>query len=910
MVSIQSSALKPQYSAWPPRKVATLMTSLQANKRPTLCLIDGSAYIYRAYFALPTLNNSKGLQTNAVYGFTTTLLKIIREHKPDGLAVAFDEKGPTLRHEEFKEYKAQRPPMPDGMKTQIPYIYRVVEALNIPAVRQAGYEADDLIGTLARQAEQAGYDIVIVTGDKDMLQLVTPHVRIYDPVKDKWSGEAECVAKFGVEPSRVIEVMGLMGDSSDNIPGVKGVGEKTAMKLIAQFGTIDELLQRLDEVAPSRVRMLLTEQADQARLSRKLATIDTRSPVQFHPESYQLKPPHDDQLTDLLRELEFTSLLKSLQPTQKQPEAKFHATVTIEDETTARRFVDGVPKAGPLGVHCLLTRQPGIGADVLGLTLSTGGQTGFIPIDVHTFMRPIISVLHDVHRPKIVHDLKATLLALHRVGVTLAPPYIDTMIADYLLNPNRRDHSLDTIMLERLGKRLESEKREKTQPQSLFEVDTGSREAAAEAAAALVEVEPILREQLTEQGSLKLFTEVEMPLVPVLADIERNGFLLDVEGLHELSKELERELDRMMETITRLAGGEFNINSPKQLATVLFEKLGLKPLRKTKTGYSTDEDTLTQLAVQHELPAQILSYRSLSKLRSTYVDALPELVHPETKRLHTSLNQTVAATGRLSSTDPNLQNIPVKGDYGLRIREAFIAPKGHELLCADYSQIEPRILAHLSQDPRLLSVFTKGEDIHMATAMEIFGLPSGQITRDMRRAAKTVVFGIVYGISPFGLSQNLGVSQPEAKKYIDTFFERFPSVRALMDRNIAEGREKGYTTTILGRRRPIPELQSSDPVQRGFGERMAVNSPIQGSAADLIKVAMINVHRTLRDELPHVKTILQVHDELIFEVPDHDLEEAKRLVKQEMEGVGKQLGLSVPLKVDLGVGKNWRVAHP
>ncbi|MBH0202298.1 MAG: DNA polymerase I [Nitrospira sp.] len=886
------------------------MTLLQDNRRPTLYLIDGSAYIYRAFFALPALNNSKGLQTNAVYGFTTTLLKIIREHKPDGLAVAFDEKGPTLRHEEFKEYKAQRPPMPDGMKAQIPYIHRVVEALNIPAARQAGYEADDLIGTLARQAEQAGYDVVIVTGDKDMLQLVTSHVRIYDPVKDKWSGDAECAAKFGVEPGRVIEVMGLMGDASDNIPGVKGIGEKTAMKLIAQFGTIDELLRRLDEVTPTRIKTLLSEQAENARLSRKLATIDTHSPVEFHPESYRIKPPHEEQLAELLRELEFTSLLKSLQSSTKQPETKTRETAIIEDETASKRFLDGLSKGGPLGVHCLLAGQPGVHADVLGLALSTGDQTAFIPIDVHAYMRTIIELLHDHVHTKTVHDLKSTLLAFHRIGITLAPPYVDTMIADYLLNPNRRDHSLDTIMLERLGERLGLGNQEKAQPQSLFEVDTGSREETAEAAAALAKLEPILIEQLTDQGSVKLFTDVEMPLVPVLADIERNGFLLDVEGLHGLSQELERELDRMMETIARLAGGEFNINSPKQLATVLFEKLGLKPLRKTKTGYSTDEDTLTQLATQHELPDQILSYRSLSKLKSTYVDALPELVHPETKRLHTSLNQTVAATGRLSSTDPNLQNIPVKGDYGLRIREAFIVPKGHELLCADYSQIEPRILAHLSQDPRLLSVFAKGEDIHMATAMEIFGLPSSQITRDMRRAAKTVVFGIVYGISPFGLSQNLGVPQAESKQYIDTFFERFAAVRALMDRNIAEGREKGYTTTILGRRRPIPELQSGDPVQRGFGERMAVNSPIQGSAADLIKVAMINVHKALHTDLPHVKMILQVHDELIFEVPDHDLEEAKRLVKHEMEAVGKQLGLSVPLKVDLGVGKNWRTAHP
>ena len=518
-------------------------------------------------------------------------------------------------------------------------------------------------------------------------------------------------------------------------------------------------------------------------------------------------------------------------------------TEILQDEPSAQRFVEGLPKGGALGLQCLLSPGPGVQADVQGIALSTGDKTAFIPLDVQTYMRPIIALLHDSTRTKVVHDLKATLLAFHRIGVTLAGPYLDTMVADYLLNPNRRDHQLETIALEVLDHRLGTGQKTSAAPQSLFDEDTGSREEAAEAASVLAKLAQPMTERLSEQGSLTLFTDVEMPLVPVLAEIERNGFLLDVEGLRALSKELERDLDKMMETIAVVAGGEFNINSPKQLATVLFEKLGLKPIRKTKTGYSTDEDTLTQLATQHELPAQIVNYRSLSKLKSTYVDALPELVNPETKRLHTSLNQTVAATGRLSSTDPNLQNIPVKGEYGLRIREAFIAPAGHTLLCADYSQIEPRILAHLSQDPRLLAVFAKGEDIHMATAMEIFGLPSSQITRDMRRVAKTVVFGIVYGISPFGLASNIGVSQADAKKYIETFFEKFSAVRALMDRNIEEGKTKGYTTTILGRRRPIPELQSGDPVQRGFGERMAVNSPIQGSAADLIKVAMINVNR-------------------------------------------------------------------
>ena len=881
------------------------------SSRKTLYLIDGSAYIYRAFFALPALNNSKGLQTNAILGFTTTLLKIIREKKPDGIVVAFDEKGPTLRHAEFAAYKAQRPPMPEGMSAQIPYIHRVVDALNIPAVRQAGYEADDLIGTLAHQAEQAGFDVVIVTGDKDMLQLLTSHVRIYDPVKDKWLGEAECRERFGVEPARVVEIMGLMGDAADNIPGVKGIGEKTAMKLIAQFSTIEELLRRVEEVTPPRIKALLIDQAENARLSRRLATIQLDSPVTFDSETYHVKPPHQDQLVDLLRELGFTTLLKSFQSAAPPAETNEMKTELLQDEPSAQRFVEELPKGVSLGLQCLLSPGTGTQTDVRGIALSSGDKTAFIPLDVHAYMRPIIALLHDHTRIKVVHDLKLTLLLFHRIGITLAGPYLDTMVADYLLNPNRRDHQLETIALEILDHRLGSGQKEKAAPKSLFdEEDTGSREETTEAASVLAKLAQPLTERLSEQGSLTLFTDVEMPLVPILAEIERNGFLLDVVGLRILSKELERDLDKIMETIAVAAGGEFNINSPKQLATVLFEKLGLKPIRKTKTGYSTDEDTLTHLAAQHELPAQIVNYRSLSKLKSTYVDALPELVNPETKRLHTSLNQTVAATGRLSSTDPNLQNIPVKGEYGLRIREAFIAPAGHTLLCADYSQIEPRILAHLSQDPRLLAVFAKGEDIHMATAMEIFGLHSSQITRDMRRVAKTVVFGIVYGISPFGLSQNIGVSQADAKKYIETFFEKFSAVRALMDRNIEEGKTKGYTTTILGRRRPIPELQSGDPVQRGFGERIAVNSPIQGSAADLIKVAMINVNNLLHHEMPHTKMILQVHDELIFELPEKDLEEAKHLVKTEMEATGKKLGLSVPLKVDLGTGHNWRVAHP
>jgi DNA polymerase-1 len=880
---------------------------------PTLYLIDGSAYIYRAFFALPPLSNSKGLQTNAVYGFTTMLLKVLRDHRPDYVAVVFDEKGPTHRHEAFKEYKAQRPPMPQGMSAQVPYIHRVVEALSVPVIRQAGYEADDLIGTLARKAEAGGLEVVIVTSDKDMFQLLTPKTRIYDPVKDTWFGEADSQTRFGVEPARVAEVMGLMGDTSDNIPGVKGIGEKTAVKLITQFGTIDELLARVQEVTSTKTKNLLLEQGENARLSKQLATIQLDCPVEFDSARFRVKTPHTETLVGLLRELEFMTLAKTFQGETPEQNRLGAEIKQIHEVAEAEAFLKRLRDEDIVGVACLLSGETGVRAEVQGCALGLpDGGVAFVQGETQGWPRPITGLLRDTHRPKAVHDLKPALLAFHRQGVEVQGPCFDTMVADYLLNPNRRAHTLEAVAIDQLSYQLGTGTSEQAGKgsASLFDVDEGLVRRTGEAAAVTAKVAPLLYDRLKEQGSLALFEQVEMPLVPVLAEVERNGFLLDVEGLHGLSKELERELDHMVEGIYLLAGGEFNIGSPKQLATVLFETLGLKPLRKTKTGYSTDEDTLTQLATQHELPAQILNYRTLTKLKSTYVDALPQLVNPETKRLHTSLNQTVAATGRLSSTDPNLQNIPVKGDYGLRIREAFIAASGHQLLCADYSQVEPRILAHLSQDPRLLQVFERGEDIHMATAMELFNLPAGQVTRDMRRAAKSVVFGIVYGISPFGLASNIGVSQADAKKYIETFFEKFPAVRALMDRNIEEGKTKGYTTTILGRRRQIPELQSGDPAQRGMGERMAVNSPIQGSAADLIKVAMINVHRRLRDELPATKMILQVHDELIFEATELDLEQAKRLVRQEMEATGTKLGLSVPLKVDLGVGRNWRAAHP
>ncbi|HEX2056124.1 MAG TPA: DNA polymerase I, partial [Nitrospiraceae bacterium] len=737
---------------------------------PTLYLIDGSAYIYRAFFALPPLSNSRGLQTNAVYGFTTMLLKILREHKPDYVAVVFDEGGTTARHEEYKEYKAQRPPMPQGMQAQIPYIHQVVEALAVPCIRQSGLEADDLIGTLARKAEARTMEVVIVTSDKDMFQLLTPATRIYDPVKDKWFGEAEVRARFGVEPRQVVDVMGLMGDSIDNIPGVRGIGEKTAAKLIAQFGTIEELLDRVEEVTPVKTKQLLLEQADNARLSKRLATIQVDCPMEFEPDRFKATSPHTDELVALLRKLEFMTLAKGFQPTATAESPSTVKVARLDNESEASAFVASLTDKEFVGLQPL----PGDGApvrvDLQGLAVGTAaGEARYLQGGPATWLEPVARWLGGSDHPKAAHDMKPLLIAVQRQGCLLDGPCFDTMIADYLLNPNRRGHSLDTIVMETLGYPLgpSPDAAKDESAKTLFDADDAAIRQAGEAAVAIARAAPILRERLKQEECLDLFYDVEMPLVSVLAEVERNGFLLDVPGLHQLSKELDRELDNMVRGISALAGGEFNINSPKQLAVVLFEKLGLKPVRKTKTGYSTDEETLTQLAAQHELPGQILNCRTLTKLKSTYVDALPLLVNPETGRLHTSLNQTVAATGRLSSTDPNLQNIPVKGDYGLRIREAFIAPPGHTLLCADYSQIEPRILAHLSQDERLVRIFSQGDDIHLATAMEIFRLPAEQISKEMRRAAKTVVFGIVYGISPFGLAANIGVSQSEAKKYIE-----------------------------------------------------------------------------------------------------------------------------------------------
>ncbi|MFZ5863803.1 MAG: DNA polymerase I [Nitrospirota bacterium] len=855
-----------------------------------LVLIDGHGYIYRAFFALPPLSTSKGLQTNAVFGFTNMLLKIAREQQPDYLAVAFDSKGPTKRHEEFEAYKAHRPPMPDPMAQQLPYIERMVEAFNIPTLVMEGYEADDLIGTIARQAETQGLDVTIVTADKDMLQLVSPRITVFDTLKNKVFGELQVVERFGVAPPFVPDVLGLMGDSADNIPGVKGIGEKTAKKLVGEYGSVEDILARRSEIPQAKLRASLEEQQDEARRSRRLATIEVNCPVTLDLPRFARQEPDTDRLVALCRELEFTALLKTLAPAQSAPAV----AVTVVDGTAFAQAMSRAREAGAVTLGIMWSTGSAVDAEPVAVAYAIrNGEQGMLAASsqIEPVVRGLTPVLGDERVSVRAHNVKPLLLWAIRRGIAVRCAIWDSMLVAYLLNPNRSDQSLATVALEYLSRTVAA---------------ADGPKAAADWCAAADALVDVLPSRLAADGQTAVLERIELPLVPVLARMEAHGIRVDGDMLAGLSKELDGQMAGMMQRLYTLAGGEFNVNSPKQLAEILFTRLGLPPLKKTKTGYSTDESVLTYLAAQHELPAQILAYRQITKIKSTYVDALPALINPRTGRIHTTFHQAVAATGRLSSSDPNLQNIPIKGPMGPRIRAAFVPEPGYVLVSADYSQIELRILAHLSGDDGLLEAFRTDGDVHTDTARTLFNLPADAITPAMRRAAKTVNFGIIYGISPFGLSEQLGVSQGEAKRYIDEYFAHFAGVRRFVDATIEKARSDGFVTTMLGRKRPIPELASSIPAQRSFGERSAVNSPIQGSAADIIKLAMINIDRRLDRERLDARMLLQVHDELVFEVAQNDVDALKALVKTEMEGA---YPLAVPVRVDIGSGPNWADAH-
>ncbi|MFH0771838.1 MAG: DNA polymerase I [Candidatus Omnitrophota bacterium] len=881
-------------------------------KKERLYLIDGNSFCYRAFYAIRSLSNSAGQPTNAVYGFITMISKIIKEEVPNFLAIAFDLKGPTFRHKKFEEYKIHRKPMPDELAEQIPVIKDVIRAYNIPIFEMQGYEADDVLATLAKKAGNGDYEVYIVTGDKDMLQLVDSKVKVYNVHKDKLIyDESKVKERYGVAPDKIVDLIALMGDSSDNIPGVSGIGEVTARRLIEEFGDLDKVFLNIDKIESEALRRKLRESREDAELSRQLAVLDADVPIEVDFESLRLKEPDKAKLFKLFNELEFKNLSKEFNSSAKL-EGKYEM---VAGEEALEKLIRELEREKEFAFDFETTGQEPLLCEPVGVSFCwKEGLAYYAPIGNadksfsadYLFSR-IKPVLEDAGKIKIGQNLKFEKTLLANYGVRLAGEIFDTMVASYLLNPSKPNHNLEDIMLEHLntGKTSIEELLGKGRNKiTMREVDVETvKEYCCQDSDAAFRLKRILKSQLEEKNLNHLFCDVEMPLVDCLTDMEIAGVAIDINFLAGMSKDMEKQLLKLTSEIYELAGFEFNINSPKQLGDVLFGRLGLPVVKRTKTGPSTDVEVLETLSASHPLPASLLRYRELSKLKSTYVDALPQLINPKTGRLHTSFNQTVTATGRLSSSNPNLQNIPIKTEVGRRIRKAFIVEdKGSFIMAADYSQIELRVLAHFSGDKELIRAFEQDRDIHAHTASLIFGLDESKIVDDMRSIAKTVNFGIVYGMSPYGLSKDLKIEASKAKEFIDAYFERYSAVKACLEEMIEGARNNGYVTTILNRRRYIPEINSQNKSMRQFAERTAINTPIQGSAADLIKVAMINIHKVIREKKLKSAMILQVHDELVFEIPESELETMRKIVKREMEEV---VSLRVPVKVQIKVGKNW-----
>lgn len=884
-------------------------------------LVDGSSYIHRAYHAIRNLSNSKGLPTNAVLGFTRMILKLLEERDPRYLAVAFDTKGPTFRHRIYPAYKANRPPMPEDLAVQIPLIKRVVDALNVKRFELPGYEADDIIGTLARQARDAGYEVVLVTGDKDFRQLVAPGVTMWDTMKDAVTDYHSLRETYGLEPGLFVDVMGLSGDRADNIPGVPGVGEKTAVQLVRTFGDFDGVFERLHEIKKKKLKENLQKYRDQAALSKTLVTIDCRVPLDQDVGSLRIGPPREEELSEIFRECEFRGLWDRF-ASRGTPDVRYRLCMTEED---LGALVAQIKEKGLVSVDTETTGRDPLKARLVGISFSTEERSAvYLPLghaypdapaqlDKGYALEALKEVLEDQGITKIGQNIKYDAHVLAGEGVCLRGIGFDTMIASYVINPGLRQHSLDHLAQHYLNRRMISYKevvgKDKTVRNfSQVPLDR-AMEYACEDADITLRLKTVLARRLEEDGNEELFYNLEMRLLPVLMEMERAGIKVDTAFFRELSARMARRMEEIEEEIYREAGMKFNINSPQQLGEVLFEKLGLPAQGKTtKTKrYSTDVRALRKLAgFPQKTPGLILRYRTLSKLKSTYLDALLKQADPRTGRVHTSFNQTVAATGRLSSSDPNLQNIPARTEEGRQIRKGFVAEKGHLFVSADYSQVELRILAHYSQDRAFLESFRLEEDIHTRTASEILGVDPGQVTPEMRRIAKAINFGIIYGMGPQKLSDELGIDPKAAKDYIETYYRRYEGVARFREEAVAGARERGYVTTLLNRRRYLPDLHHANRVIRAEAERMAVNTPIQGTAADLIKLAMIRIHHRLRDEGSKARMLLQVHDELLFEVPEEDAESLVPLIREEMEGV---YPLDVPLKVDVHQGRNWEEAH-
>ncbi|HMH50584.1 MAG TPA: DNA polymerase I [Candidatus Acidoferrum sp.] len=849
-------------------------------------VVDGMSHVFRAYHAVGYLSTSKGVPSHAVLILSTMLWKLIREEKPDYLTIAWDAPGGTFRDKLYADYKATRSSMPDDLSRQIPYVRRLFEALRTPVVEVPGYEADDVIATLVDRALAAGQDVVIVTGDKDMLQLVGPRVRVLSVLGRTGErvvyDEAKVRERWGVEPAQIADVLALMGDAIDNIPGVHGVGEKTAVKLVNQFGGVEKLYENLTLVA-GKLRETLAAGRKDALLSRELAVLRPGMDLPFDLETSRRLEPDWPKLRALWMEMEFVRLIKELPaPT---PTASTEPVQALTDAPALAAYLATIPSGAPLAVDWTGEHQPPTPrVDAVGLFHPAAGAawmaTGDTPLDVGG-------------HPLIVHDAKPLIEWSLERGVAL-PVTDDTAVAAYLLNPARLTYKLDEVCMDAFAEC----------PPSLAagEPPAAAGDKLGERARWLARFWEHASAELSAVELKRIYDEIERPLIPVLALMERHGIRVDPGRLEAFGKELERQLDNLTREIWTLAGEEFTIASPKQLATILFEKLKLPAMRRTKTGYSTDADVLTELAVGHPLPGKVLEHRTLAKLKGTYADALPVLVNPATGRIHTTFNQLVAATGRLSSQDPNLMNIPIRTELGRRIRAAFIPEEGWRFVAADYSQIELRILAHLSGEPGIIESFQRGEDIHTRTACEVFKVAPEAVTSLQRTIAKSANYAILYGVSAFGLSQATKIDQKEAQRYINAYFAAHPLVRAFIDRTLAEGRERGHVTTLLGRRRYLPDLRSNNPVARNAAERMAMNAPVQGTASDMIKIAMVRVHEALRARGLRARMLLQVHDELLFEAPPEEVTVVEALAREIMADA---LPLCVPVVVDVKSGKDW-----
>lgn len=888
--------------------------------RPKLFLVDGNSFCYRAYYAIPSLSNSKGEPTNALYGFITMLRKLFFEG-PEYAAVCFDRKEPTFRHEKFADYKKHRKPMPEDLVAQIEPIKEFCRRSGYVMFEKAGFEADDLIGTLAVQGKKAGFDVFIITGDKDAMQLVDDQVKILNPHKEGIILDEQKVKdRFeGLGPEKVVDIMALMGDSSDNIPGVPGIGEKTALKLMHQFGSVDNLVKNVERVSSKSQRTLLKDNLELLRMSRELAAIDTNVSMEIDWDAMKLGRADEAALMDFYKRYEFRGLIKESAPVVSEDGKRKYETV--DTEAKLQKFLTELKKAEAFSFDTETTSADPVSAHLVGLSFSWEAFHAFyVPASSKQHKGPGLAldkilevlkpVLENKNQKKYGQNIKYDRIVMKRHGVEILGISFDTMIASYLINPAKRNHNLDDITMEYIGvKKITTDSLIGSGKKqiSMAEVELEKiSEYACEDADCVFRLQPLLEAKLKENGLMELFEKTEMPLAEVLGDMEVSGVCLDLKYLKELSEEAGKDLDRLTRDIYKEAGEEFNINSTKQLGEILFVKMKLPIVRRTKTGYSTDVDVLEKLAEKYELPKKMLEYREITKLKSTYLDALPEMVNPETALVHTSYNQTITATGRLSSSDPNLQNIPIKTEAGRLIRKAFVprpAKKGkRKIFSADYSQIELRILAHLSGDENLTMAFREDRDIHNYTATLLYGVKEKDVTREMRYLAKTINFSIIYGKTAFGLSQELGISISEADGFIENYFKRYSAVKAYMESLKELARKNGFLTTILGRRSYFPEINSKNVQMRLFAERAAFNAPIQGSAADLIKLAMLKIEKSLKDDKMESLMIMQVHDELVFDAPEAELGRLTQLVKKDMEGA---YAMRVPLRADVFSGDSW-----